>query len=294
MLLSYNRPESIAWTVLGTGAAFLTNSARLTNGRPTSPTRIQWLSGAQTTSSVLRLRGSWVASGATPRLRLAGIIGTTLPAGLRIVASTYSGGNWSLNPVEGVVVERADGVRVCWFHFPEVGYTADGVQFAIYNDRGGFTALTAGQSVDFGEIWAGPTEEWRIRPTVQFGIEDYSKSRLSIGGQRFSTPRRVAKTAQVEFVPVPYDAAFVGEFDSSADMTTGSIDAIRARLQSYAPCVLVTMPRQPFTGETPITQDYLTRHAEFGFATSVGPIVGEAPRFVFSATFNAPPALLPT
>ena len=292
MLISYSRPSPITWSLNGTGAAFLTDSARLANGRPTAATRIQWLSGAQTTSSVLKLRGSWVGAG-TPRLKLAGLIGTTLPVGLRIVASTYSGGNWTLNPVEGTVMERADGVRVAWFRFPAVGYTADGVQFAIYNDKGGFAVIAADSNFEIGEVWAGPSEEWRIRPAVEFGTEDFSKSKLSISGQRFTIPRRAAKTTQLEFTPVPYDSAFPGTFDSSADMTIGSFDALRARLLTFSPCVVVPIAAAPFTGATAIDQEYVNRHAQFGVATSCGPIVGEAPRFVFSARFQAPPVLLP-
>jgi hypothetical protein len=52
------------------------------------------------------------------------------------------------------------------------------------------------------------------------------------------------------------------------------------------------MTAKPFTGGA-VDSDYIDRHAEFGFAKTVGPVIGEAPRFVFSATFNAPPAFLP-
>ena len=42
-------------------------------------------------------------------------------------------------------------------------------------------------------------QEWRIRPTYQSGIEDYTKTKLSISGQPFRIPRRVAKTSSIEF-----------------------------------------------------------------------------------------------
>lgn len=54
MLISYDRPSDITLSLIGDGATWLSDDAgaALVNGRPASISRIQWLSGAQTTASV--------------------------------------------------------------------------------------------------------------------------------------------------------------------------------------------------------------------------------------------------
>jgi hypothetical protein len=158
-----------------------------------------------------------------------------------------------------------------------------GFRHAFYNDVGGVAPIAADSDFELGEIWVGDVQEWRIRPTFQSGIEDYSKTKLSISGQPFRISRRVAKTSSIEVTPAAYDSAF----------GAGSMNELRARLASAAPCVVFPVTAQPFTGSAAIEQDYVNRHAEFGFATTLGPIIGEALRFVFSARFKAPPVLLP-
>lgn len=217
------------------------------------------------------------------RFRLIAVVGTTLPVDLRGVASIFTGFVWTNSPTEGTIVERSDGTRVCWIRMPDTAYPGAGFQLAFYNDVGGVAPIPADSDFEIGEIWVGDAQEWRIRPTYQSGIEDYTKTKLSISGQPFRIPRRVAKTSSIEFTPVSYDSAF------GAD----SMNELRARLASAAPCVVVPVTAQPFTGSAATEQDYVNRHAEFDFATTLGPIVGEAPRFVFSARFQAPPVLLP-
>ncbi len=288
MLISYSRPSPITWSLTGTGAAFLTSSARLDNGRPTSATRLQWLSGAQTTASVLSLRGDWgfdeqIIVGA------AGLIGLTLPVGLRIVCSLKFAGFWIYRTTEGVVVERADGVRVAWFTFPVnvLSVPVQGVQFSIYNDVGGVVSPVAADSdFEIGEVWAGISSEWCIRTTYQSDRNDFSKQKTSINGQPFPTRRRASSISNLEFTPVIYGSAF-------GSVGTTSFKSIRAELLGYQPCVVVPMTAEPFTGASAIDSAYVNENAEFGYAKTLGPIVGEAPRFVFSATFEAPPVILP-
>lgn len=59
MIIGHSIPAS-TWTVSGTGAALLAD--QFANARPDTLSRLRWLSGAQTTSSVLRLRAEWTLS----------------------------------------------------------------------------------------------------------------------------------------------------------------------------------------------------------------------------------------
>ena len=285
MLISYSRPSPITWSLNGAGSAFLTSSSRLANGRPNSATRIQWLSGTQTTSSVLRLRGSWVGSSPVNVYSgLLGLVGITLRVGTRIVASVYSGGNWALNPVEGRVQQRKDGVRVAWFVMPTVAYPQDGVQCAIYNDVNGTAFIPADSTFEIGEVWAGASSEWRIKTDLDLNASDLSKNVVSLGGQPFPVRRRAVKRTQFTMTPKTYAETFTA---------TPSVDDLREDLLGLQPAVVCPMTAAPFTGATSIDTDYLHRHAQFGYFSTVGPITGQAPRFMFSGQFDAPPAWLP-
>jgi len=279
MIASYSRPEDITWNLVGTGAEFLTDSAALNDGRPSSATRIQWLSGAQTTSSILYLRATWISGLAN--IRLCGLIGTTLPVGTKVVCRRRKDLSWD-GAQEARIIQRHDGVRVVWFYFDEDEEVRDGYEFEIFNDVNGVVGIEADSAFDIGEAWGGLCSQWCIRPTYGSGREDLSVMRQSIGGQPFPVRRRALATSQIEFSPVTYTQAYGDE----------SLDYIREQLLAYQPAVVVPITSEPFTG-TPIDLDYVNQHAEFGYARSIGEIVGEAPRFVMSAQFAAPPALLP-
>lgn len=279
MLISFARPDAITWSLVGTGAAFLTSEDALTDGRPTSATRIQWLSGTQTTSSVLTLRGTWITGGVD--IRLVGLVGLTLPVGTKIVCKREFDLSWG-GPQEARVIERADGVRVAWFYFDEDSQERTGFEFEIYNDVNGSASIVANSTFDIGEAWGGLCQQWCIRPEYQSGRDDLSVMKQSIGGQPFPVRRRAIATSGIEITPVVYDQAWGPD----------SIDFLRQQMLAYKPLVVVPITAKPFTG-SPIDLDYVNRHAEFGYAKAVGPIVGEAPRFKWSADFVAPPALLP-
>lgn len=282
MLISYSRPESIAWSLTGAGAAFLTDEDRLTNGRPESGTRIQWLSGAQTTASVLALRGIWPSA---TTIRLCGLVGLTLPVGTKIVCGLRrpKDSGYNYHPAECRVVQRIDGVRVAWFPFDADLDPCIGVEFAVYNDVNGSASIEADSTFSVGEAWIGEGEAWCIRPQYESSRADLSRLVKSIGGQPFPVRRRAEALSQLEFTPQVYTDAYA---------RTGSLADLRERMLAYEPVVVVPITGEPFT-RTPITLANVNRHAEFGYCSSPGPIVGDAPRFVMSAQFIAPPALLP-
>lgn len=282
MLISYSRPESIAWSLTGAGAGFLTDEDRLTNGRPDSGTRIQWLTGAQTTASVLALQGVWPVAAV---MRLGGLCGLTLPIGTKIICSLRRPADSDFDYVtfETRVVQRFDGVRVAWFPFAADLDPCIGVEFAVYNDVNGSASIEADSTFSVGEAWVGEGEAWCIRPQYESGRADLSRLVKSIGGQPFPVRRRAEALSQLEFTPQVYTDAYA---------RTGSLADLRERMLAYEPVVVVPITGEPFT-RAPVTLENVIRHAEFGYCSTPGPITGDAPRFVMSAQFTAPPALLP-
>lgn len=298
MILSYSRPTGIVWGVGGTGAAFLTPSARLTNGRPSSGTRIRWLSGAQTTSSVLELQGILYPSLFLSKIvTLAGLFGVTLPVGTRIECILSS--SLGTYTVETRVVERSDGTREAIFYFDHATTieVSTIVNFKIYNDVYGDATIAADSDFEIGEAWAAPSALWCIRPTPSFDKEEWSKQNLSLNGQPFPVARRSSDVTSIEVTPVIYSKTWgaldvAGEATQIAQADLGIAD-LRERLMAFEPAVIVPMANAPFTGSDTVDPNYVNRHAQFGFFAKCGPIVGTAPRFSFSGQFTAPPALLP-
>lgn len=279
MILSYSRPESVSWSLDGAGAAFLTDEKRITDGRPSSGTRIQWLSGAQTTSSVLRLRGLWPAA---QRVGLCGLVGLTLPAGLRVVISLRRAADagFTYLPTETVIEQRNDGTRSAWAYI-DAQDDVIGVEYAIYNDAGGSSPVAADSIFDVGEAWAGKAANWCIRTNYQDDRKDLSTLKRSLSGQPYPVRRRAEGLSQIEITPILYDAMFGAE----------GVSDVREQLLAYSACVVVPITAKPYTG-LPIDPIYVQRHAKFGYASSIGPITGEAPRWVMSASFTEPPPLL--
>jgi len=192
MLISYNRPADIAWSLIGDGSAWLSDDAgaALTNGRPAAASRLQWLSGDQTTGSVLILRGTWGTAFAP---RLVGLVGLTLPVGTLISLAFRrpddDGYTYLADEPQQRVVQLPDGSRCAWFVLDDGLDAVIGLEFHIANDVNGAASIAAGAAVDIGEAWVGPTvlvpheKGWRDSST------DPSVTRRSLGSQIFTSAR---------------------------------------------------------------------------------------------------------
>ncbi len=158
MLIIHSRPSGVSVAVTGsTGAALATSSAELFDGRPDSVTRFTWPSGAQTTSTVLRLQLTW---GAAQVLRGWALLNTSLPEGTRIVVALKrpADSGFTYSPASGTeqrVVTKPRGERLAMGVFPAGLDAAIGIELAIYNDVNGSASITASSAQDVGEIVIG-------------------------------------------------------------------------------------------------------------------------------------------
>lgn len=203
MLISYNRP-SIAWSLVGAGAAWLSDDAgaALTNGRPAAASRLQWLSGAQTTASVLTLRGTWGNAFAP---RVLALLGLTLPVGtlvrLAFRRPADAGYTYLADTYTQRVVQLPDGSRCAWFALPDGLDPVIGVEYRIVNDVNGSASIAAGAAFDVGEAWVAPTSAFKLRRTVQDKITDPTVRRRSYGSQTYASPRLPYRSLALELVP---------------------------------------------------------------------------------------------
>lgn len=220
MLISYSRP-AITWSLLGAGAAWLTDADALTNGRPSSVSRVQWLSGAQTTASVLTLRAT-LATACAPRVLA--LLGLTLPVGTlirlafrRTADSDYT---YLADVPQQRVVQLPDGSRCAWFVLAAGLDEVIGVEFRLVNDVAGAAAIAASAAIDIGEAWIGPCVEVPHAADWKDIDTDPSVTRRSKGSQPFTAPARGYRSLQVPFALGKLSAVRGGALAGGADWQT--------------------------------------------------------------------------
>lgn len=263
MLISYSRPDDIAFSLIGTGSAWLSDDAgaALADGRPANASRLQWLSGAQTTASELILRASW-ASAFAPRI--AGLLGVTLPEGTLVKLAFRRPDDSDYTYLAGTpqqrVVTLPDGSRCAWFVLDADLDPVIGIEYHLVNDVDGAASIAAGASVDLGEAWIGPAVEIPHEKGWSRGVTDPSVIRRSLGAQVFGARRASYRTLQVRFSAAP-GADVLGE-GLANDEDWGKLESA---LTGAEPCI--ALPR--WTGET---ADYIQRTTLFGYASAAGPV----------------------
>lgn len=263
MLISCNRPSDLTSGLIGDGAAWLSDDsgAALTNGRPASASRIQWLSGTQTTSSELILRATW-GSAITPRILA--LLGLTLPAGTLIQITLRrpadAGYTYKADTYSQRVVQLPDGSRCAWFVLDDGLDPVIGAGFIIVNDVNGSASIAASSSFDAGEVWVGSGVDIPQQRGWSRGIKDPSVIRRSRGSQLFSTDLRAWRRLTVRFAPTS-NADVAGQgLDNSTDW-----ELIQAALHGAAPCVVIPRWRQ-------LDANYIQRGALFASAAKHGAI----------------------
>jgi len=262
MLLSFNRPD-IAWSLIGAGSAWLSDDAgaALTNGRPAAVSRLQWLSGAQTTASVLTLRGSWGSAFAP---RVLALLGVSLPIGTLVTLAfrrpADAGFTYLADAASQRITELPDGSRCAWFVLDAGLDPVIGVEFRICNDVDGATAIDEGAVVDIGEAWVGPTVEIPHEAGWARGRVDPTVVRRSKGGQLFRAESRSWRRLQARFSLADESEVDGGALDGGADWGT-----VESALLSGRPCCAI--PR--WRGQT---SAYLQRTALYATAVQQGDI----------------------
>ncbi|MEW5833661.1 MAG: hypothetical protein AB1832_01235 [Pseudomonadota bacterium] len=267
MLISYTRPNPIAWSLIGAGAAFVTDDAggALTNGRPAEATRLQWLTGAQTTGSIFTLRGTW---GTAVVPRVVGLVGLTLPAGTLITLAfrrpADAGYTYLADVPSQRVTQLPDGSRCAWFVLDAGLDPVIGVEYRIANDVDGAASIAADSTFDIGEAWVGPAVDIPHESGWGRGLTDPTTLRRSKGSQLFGREQRAWRTLQVRFTVTTVDEVAGGALANGEDW-----ELVEAQLRAGASCVAI--PR--WSG---ITADYLQRNALFAAATQQGAVQNSA------------------
>lgn len=172
----------------GSGAAFLTSSAALADGRTGSGTALQWTNGTQSTASYVEITATITNpfGESSPRKGVASIINVNGGA-----ANLYN-----LKTVIGGVTQRLRyGPRgeLCAWAFPFAnGATC---QFRMYNDDGSSgSPIVAAQTIGLGEIFVGRLISLctlaKGGPNPSRAVQDPTAFQRSSGGQIWELMRK--------------------------------------------------------------------------------------------------------
>lgn len=263
MLISYLRPNPIAWSLIGDGAAFVSDDAgdALTNGRPAAASRLQWLTGAQTTASVLTLRGTW---GTAIAPRMVGLVGLTLPAATLITLAfrrpADAGYTYLEDEYSQRITQLPDGTRCAWFVLDADLDPVIGVEYRIANDVDGAASIAADSTFDIGEAWVGPAVDITHETGWSRGVSDPTTLRRSKGSQLFGREQRSFRTLRVRF-----SVSYADEVSGSSLANNQDWEQVEAQLRAGARCVV--LPR--WAG---MTADYIQRQTLICAATTQGDV----------------------
>lgn len=236
MIVGHSRQKTGTWSASGTGAAILTSTSQLVDGRPGTLTRCQWISGSQTTSSVTRLRLDW-STGFVPGL--VGLSNLSLPVGTLISAryrrSTDSAGTYPYNPTAynatQRIVEGPFGERT-WWTLLQAGATAIvGVEFQFWNDVNGSASISASSTFDIGEAWISPTTEFDAAPGISIDDTDPTTINYTPTRQPYAVPGTPYRQLQFRLRTASQDDWFAIYRPLLARLTGGEVAAYIPRYQ---------------------------------------------------------------
>lgn len=192
MFVGHSRPSG-TWTISGTGAAVVSGIDNIDDGRPDTLTALTWLTGTQTTSSVLRLRCDWTDA-IVPRL--VGLSNITLPAGTKITASfrraSDTAGTYPYTPTAynatQRIVEGPAGERTAWIMLPDGATPVIGCEIQIWNDVDGSASIAAATPFYIGEAWVSAGDDVKIATQPQIQPVDPTASNWSTTNQPYTVP----------------------------------------------------------------------------------------------------------
>lgn len=182
MLIGYGS-NNLAFAIAGSGsgAAFLSDTAQLSDGRTGAATAIQWISGAQTLASYVQIIVT--ISGGLDTVPVQGVVGfcnCSLPEGTKI----------QIGSVVQRLVAGSRGERSAWAMPFATGST---LTIKIFNDVNGVASIGAGSTFTLGEIFVGRVIDL---PSLIFGGErsrtliDPTADRRSSAGQNWPIFRK--------------------------------------------------------------------------------------------------------
>lgn len=249
MLISYSMPA--VSTAAITGGTWLTSdgAAALWDGKPSRRARLQWSAGSALGGYVeITLNFS-----ASSFLRVFALLGSTLPAGVRIVF----GGS-----VEARTGYQPDTTAGAWGVAAADGAPVASCTVRIYNDRNGAPWAANGTIIDIGELWAGPAVEIGIRDGWDVQTVDPTEITRNRGGQANAVARSAYRVLSANFAGLSAAAARGEALANGMDL-----ERVTAALRGGARCAVIPHYRNMTTRA--LDPQAIARSAIYGYASQL-------------------------
>lgn len=279
MLISTDRPASIAWTIDSTNnnATFVTSSTYLNDGKVAIPTRMTWDVGSQTTANFTRIQSNGSLNAPTihdPGLMVLALLCPAtpyaIPAGVSMQFSFANFSGFFGKTVNATFVQLNNGATMAIGIYNNAGFGDDyivgSVNAKIFNNLNGATWATTGQIFDVGEFWFGSLQEFKSATDPKIALVDNITNRRSHNN-----------TNQPLFGPSPYrqlTAGLVPMSDASAYSGTNNFMQSMYALAGAKSALAIARLYQ--RGTTTVDTAALNQLTIFGRpgVSGVGPLAG--------------------
>lgn len=200
-------PQTLQST--GSTAAWLNSTASVVDGRPGTQSSFSWPTGAQTTSTFTTIPFRVTSAPAT-ELRMFALLNLTgIPAGcvVQLVHGATSNPTTILATTSTLALP---GGRVgAWVvRGVGLGVTSEYVGWKIFNNVGGSTAMTAGQTVRVGEVYADSVYDMTVSD-LSVQLTDPTRINRSSGNQPWNAYRRPYRTVNARLTAASFAGAFI-------------------------------------------------------------------------------------
>jgi len=266
MIVGHSLPDP-AWSIASShlsGAAIISPASALSDRRPDTPTRMQWMTGTPDSAHKLYLRGDW-SPAFVPRI--VGILNPSLPVGLLITASfrrpgdtigTYPYQPTMLQAGGQRIVEGPRGERTAWLLVAPGADPVVGVQIELWNNVAGNVAISSAEQFTVGEAIVCAAEDVEIEAGWNFEYIDPTTSQFDSWRQPYAQPGTPYRRLTWQLMP---------EQQSDVFGTAGlARDRLLARIDRGKTCVYI--PRSTLNGQFDAAM--LHGMAMLGIATGLG------------------------
>lgn len=237
MLISYSMPTISGSSI--SGGSWLTSdgAAALWDGKPARRARLQWAAGSAVDAFV-----KITLNFASPvALRVLGLLGTTLPAGVRIDFRGAGGDGLGGTCDVARAVQMPDGTVGAWAIARDNEPAETGIEILIYNDCNGVAWAANGTAIDLGEVWAAPAVEVAHKADWGNELQDPSELVLTLLSQPSSVRRAAYRT-----LDIPITAASGAEVYSQGLGNGMDWCALQRHLAGNSRCAVVVRRTQTF------------------------------------------------
>jgi len=195
LILAYGGYTYSSYTIGGSaaGAAFLSDTAALGDGRPSTVTRCQFVNGPVTSASTVRIGVTInTQDGSNPELGVIAALNLSLPVGT--VMRVYDAASY---PAPGSLIgattlqQNNTGIVSGWV-VPNDNVQSNAVFVEFVNNTG---LITANEEFTVGDIFAGKASYWLMKRDAKMGFLDTGKTRFAASGASYRTPQPPIRTA---------------------------------------------------------------------------------------------------